>query len=177
MNAPKNFQTERLNLRVPRLEDASTIFRNWAQDPDVTRYLTWKPHKHLGETEAFLERCNQVWKAGTDFPYVITFIKQDLPVGMIEIHLRGFILEIGYALARSEWGKGFMTEAVRKVIEFGLSQPDIYRLQGFCDVENIASARVMEKAGMIYEGMLRRYVLHPNISITPRDVFLYAIVK
>jgi len=177
MNAPEIIQSERLNLRVPRLEDASGIFAAWTQDPDVTRYLTWEPHKHLSETEASLERCSRVWEAGTNFPYVITFIKQDVPVGMIEIHLRGFILEIGYALARPEWGKGFMTEAVRKVVEFGLSQPDIYRLQGFCDVENIASARVMEKAGMIYEGMLRRYVIHPNISNTPRDVFLYAIVK
>ena len=177
MNAPEIIQSERLTMRKPRLEDAPTIFRNWTQDPEVTRYLTWKPHKHLGETEAFLERCLRAWEAGTDFPYVITFIKQDEPVGMIEIHIRGFILEIGYGLARREWGKGFMTEAVQKVIELGLSQPDIYRLQAICDVENIASARVMEKAGMIYEGMLRRYVLHPNISITPRDVFLYAIVR
>jgi RimJ/RimL family protein N-acetyltransferase len=177
MNAPETIQTERLNLRVPHLGDASAIFSAWTQDPEVTRYLTWKPHKHVSETEAFLERCLRVWEAGTNYPYVITFIKQDAPIGMIEIHVKGFILEFGYVLARPHWGKGFMTEALRKLIEFGFSQPDIFRLQATCDVENIASAHVMENAAMVYEGMLRRYVLHPNISNTPRDVFLYAIVR
>jgi len=177
MNAPDFIHTERLTLRRPRMEDASAIFEAYAQDPEVTRFLTWKPHKHLSDTEAFLERCIRVWEACTDYPYVITFIKQDAPVGMIEIHVRGFKLEIGYGLARQHWGKGFMTEALRKVIQFGFSQPDIFRIQSICDVENIASARVMEKAGMVYEGMLRRYVLHPNISNAPRDVFIYSIVK
>jgi len=177
MNAPEAIQTERLNLRRPRRGDAQAIFEAYAQDPEVTRFLTWKPHKKVSDTEAFLERCIQVWEAGTDYPYVITFIKQDAPVGMIEIHVRGFKLEIGYGLARSHWGKGFMTEALRKVIEFGFSQPHIFRIQSTCDVENIASARVMEKSGMVYEGMLRRFVLHPNISSSPRDVFIYSIVK
>ncbi len=177
MNVPENIHTERLTLRRPRLEDSHAVFESWTQDPEVTRFLTWEPHRQVSDTEAFLERCIRVWEAGTDYPYVITFIKQDAPVGMIEIHARGFQLEIGYVLERSHWGKGFMTEALRKVIAFGLSQPDIFRIQSTCDVENIASARVMEKAGMIYEGMLRRYVLHPNISNAPRDVFIYAIVK
>jgi RimJ/RimL family protein N-acetyltransferase len=44
-------------------------------------------------------------------------------------------------------------------------------------VENIASARVMEKAGMAREGLLRRYVVHPNISAEPRDAYLYAVVR
>jgi RimJ/RimL family protein N-acetyltransferase len=177
MDAPENLQTERLNLRVPRLEDAPAIFEAWTRDPEATRYLTWKPHTQVSETEGFLERCIRVWGAGTNYPYVITFIEQDAPVGMIEIHVKGFILEVGYVLARPYWGKGLMSEALQGVIGFGLSQPEVFRLQATCDVENIASARVMEKAGMLYEGMLRRFVLHPNISNTPRDVFLYAIVR
>jgi len=50
-------------------------------------------------------------------------------------------------------------------------------VQAFCDVDNLGSARVMENAGMQREGLLRRYVLHPNISDVPRDVYLYAVVK
>ena len=63
------------------------------------------------------------------------------------------------------------------MIDWALEQPEIFRIQAVCDVENIGSARVMEKAGMEREGTLRRYVLHPNISDEPRDVYMYAIVK
>ena len=86
-------------------------------------------------------------------------------------------IEVGYALARPYWGKGYMTEIMRTVIDWALTQPDIFRVQAFCDVENIASARVMEKAGMAREGLLRRYVVHPNISAEPRDAYLYAVVR
>jgi ribosomal-protein-alanine N-acetyltransferase len=58
-----------------------------------------------------------------------------------------------------------------------LKQPDIYRVFATCDVENPASARVMEKVGMQCEGILRKYIVHPNISNGPRDSYMYAIVK
>ena len=86
-------------------------------------------------------------------------------------------VEVGYALARPYWGKGYMTETLRAMINLAFTQLDIFRVQAFCDVDNLGSARVMEKAGMQREGLLRRYVLHPNISDEPRDVYLYAIVK
>ncbi len=70
-----------------------------------------------------------------------------------------------------------MTEILRTVIDWAFTQSEIFRVQAFCDLENPASARVMEKAGMAREGLLRRYVLHPNISDEPRDVYLYAVVK
>lgn len=96
---------------------------------------------------------------------------------MLEIHTKWFKLEIGYGMARTHWDKGYMTEALRAVINWAFTQPDVYRVQALCDVDNIGSARVMEKAGMTREGLLRRYVLHPNISDEPRDAYLYAIVK
>ena len=82
------------------------------------------------------------------------------------------MVSLGYVLKRSEWGKGYMTEAVRSVIEDSFKHPEIYRVWAVCDVENPASARVMEKVGMVREGRLARYIVHPNISDEPRDVFL-----
>ena len=96
---------------------------------------------------------------------------------MLEIHTKWFKLEIGYGMARAHWDKGYMTEALCAVIDWAFTQPDVYRVQALCDFDNIGSARVMEKAGMTREGLLRRYVLHPNISDEPRDAYLYAIVK
>jgi len=177
MKALEIIQTERLTLRKPRMPDAPFIFERYAQDPEVTRYLVWKPHRHVNKTEDFLDHCLDVWEQGSSFPYVLTLQEIDEPVGMLEIHNKGFKVEIGYALARPHWGKGYMTEALRTVIEWVFTQPEIFRVQSFCDVENIGSARVMEKSGMNREGLLRRYIVHPNVSDEPRDVFIYAIVK
>jgi hypothetical protein len=61
-----------------------------------------------------------------------------------------------------------------EVVNWALSQPPIFRIGAVCDVENIGSARVMEKAGLVREGLLRRWLMHPNISDEPRDCFIYA---
>ena len=70
-----------------------------------------------------------------------------------------------------------MTESARAIIEWAFGQPSIYRVYATTDVENTASWRVMEKAGMQCEGILRRYVVQPNISDVPRDSYIYAIVR
>lgn len=70
-----------------------------------------------------------------------------------------------------------MTEALSTVVDWALTQPDVWRASAFCDVEHVASARVMEKAGLTFEGVLRRYFIHPQISPEPRDCKLYAKVR
>jgi RimJ/RimL family protein N-acetyltransferase len=177
MKATETIQTARLLLRKPGMEDASAIFEAYAQDPEVTRYLVWKPHRNIQETEQFILAYEQLWQLGKDFAYVITLKENDTLVGMVGLHPMKFKLEVGYVLARLHWGKGYMTETLRAVIDWAFTQPDIFRVQATCDIENIASARVMEKAGMTREGLLRRYILHPNISDEPRDAYIYAIVK
>ncbi len=57
MRPPELFTTERLTLRPPRPADAEAIFRAYATDPEVTRYLTWAPHRTVEETRQFVERC------------------------------------------------------------------------------------------------------------------------
>ena len=70
-----------------------------------------------------------------------------------------------------------MTEAVCAVADWALAQADIHRVWAVCDIENRASARVLEKAGMTREGVLRGWSLHPNAGGTPRDCWCYARVK
>jgi RimJ/RimL family protein N-acetyltransferase len=86
-------------------------------------------------------------------------------------------LEFGYVMARAWWGQGLMTEALTEIVRWGLSQPAIFRISAVCDVDNIGSARVMEKSGLICEGLLRRWLIHPGISNEPRDCFSYALVR
>jgi ribosomal-protein-alanine N-acetyltransferase len=174
---PPHLETERLLLRKPRLDDAQTLFGSYTQDPEVTRYLAWRPHSSIQETRAFLERCQTVWATSEAYPFVIERIGNGEVLGMIEMRIHGHMAGLGFVLAKQHWGQGIMTEAVLALVEWALAQPGLYRVFAFCDTENIGSARVMEKAGMQREGRLRRYFVHPNLGDVPRDVYMYARVK
>ena len=174
---PQQIETERLVLRTPRPEDATAIFTGWAQDPDVTRYLTWRPHQTLQDTEQFVQSCLLAWEQEARFPYMITLKESNEVIGMIDPRIEGPKVGIGYSAARAHWGKGYVPEATRAIIQWAFQQPSIYRVYATTDVENFASQRVLEKVGMQCEGILRKYIIHPNISDIPRDSYMYAITK
>ncbi len=177
MRPPEQIETNRLLLRVPTIADAEFIFAGYAQDLEVTRYLTWRPHQSVAETEKFLAMCLDDWKGERRFAYSIVLKNKNDVIGMIGITTANFRAELGYVLARYYWGKGIITEAVRALVDWAFSQGHIYRVWAVCDVENVASARVLEKVGMQREGILRRYIMHPNVSDEPRDCYCYSVVK
>lgn len=177
MKPPERFETKRLVLRKPCMDDAPAIFASYAHDPEITRYMTWTPHKNIDETYGIVEMMLKYWEDGSTYSFAIIPKDSSSVVGMIAMHPAGFKVEIGYVLARPHWGKGFITEAARMVTNWLLEQPDIYRVFATCDVENLASARVMEKVGMKREGILRRNTIRFNVGNEPRDSYIYAIVK
>lgn len=177
MIPPEIIETPRLVLRRPVPEDATAIFDRYARDPEVTRYLTWRPHLSIERTRDFLRHCAGFWERREAFPWAIVPRGETRPIGMIDLRPQGERAEIGYVLARPFWGRGYMTEAGHAVVEWALAQPGIYRVWAVCDVENAASARVLEKVGMQREGVLRRWIIHPNVDAVPRDCYCYAIIK
>lgn len=177
MKPPESFETPRLLLRLPKMKDAEVIFQHYAQDIEVTKYLSWRPHESIDTTNTFLRRCIQCWKDGTAFPWVIVRKEDRSLLGMIEMRIDHFRADFGYGIAKQFWGNGYTTEAARTIVQWALEQKEIYRVWAVCDVENLASARVLEKAGLQKEGTLRRFMLHPGISDEPRDCFCYSIVK
>jgi RimJ/RimL family protein N-acetyltransferase len=177
MHASDTLETARLRLRSPRQEDAAVIFDSYARDPIVTRYLVWLPHRSIETTERFIALCIEQWASASAFPYVIRRKSDDRLVGMIDLRTDEHGANVGYVLAKEHWGQGIMTEAARCIVAYALAQQELYRVQAFCDVDNVASARVLEKVGMRREGTLRRYVVHPAVSSEPRDCYLYAITK
>ena len=97
--------------------------------------------------------------------------------GSVGVTLQAHDALFGYVLGQKFWRQGLMAEALRHVVDWSLSQPEIYRAWAFCDAENPASARVMEKAGMQREGVLRRWHICPNLGPEPRDCIVCAKVK
>jgi len=70
-----------------------------------------------------------------------------------------------------------MTEAARVVVDWVISQPEIHRAWATVDLENPASQRVLEKVGMVREGVLRHWMVFPNLGFVPRDVWSFARIK
>jgi RimJ/RimL family protein N-acetyltransferase len=176
-NPPKILQTERLRLRKPRLADAETIFREYASDAEVTRYVSWRAHQTIDETREYMRVCLAAWDVGKAFQWVIERKEDNQLMGMIAARVQAHRWELGYVLARRYWGHGYMSESVKGLIDWAFKGADVFRVWAVCDVENLASARVMERAGMQREGVLRRWSVHPNISTEPRDSYCYSIVK
>jgi len=177
MRPPEIIETTRLRLRPPTMEDAEAIFTRYAQDEAVTKYMVWRPHRSIEETHDYLRSCEEKWRNGTGFPWAVTLKDGQELIGMVEVRVDGFMANIGYVLARACWGRGYMPEAVKSIVDWGFAQAGLYRVWAICDVENSASARVMEKSGMQREGLLRRRSLHPSLSDEPRDAYIYAIVR
>ncbi len=177
MNPPEVMETERLVLSRPSLADVPSLFATYTQDAEVTRYLTWPPNQSIRQTESFIATCILGWERGERFPWTLR-LKGDTPaIGMIELRMHGHKAEVGYVLARPFWGQGIMTEALGRVLEWTRSQSQIYRVWAVCDVENVGSARVLQKVGMQHEGILHRWIIHPNVSAEPRDCHCYAWLR
>jgi ribosomal-protein-alanine N-acetyltransferase len=167
MLAPVPLQTTRLGLRRPTLADAPDIFARYASDPEVPRYLTWPVHGSVKDTEGFLATLNErdpVWAIAQD----------GRAVGMIGLHpqLFGGVM-LGYVLMRALWGQGHMSEVVRVVSDYALSDPEVHRLWACVDADNPASGRVLEKAGFVNEARLQKFVHLPAFPGAPRDVLSY----
>ncbi len=178
LRPPVSFATARLAGRKPRLDDGPALFNSYASDPEVTRYLAWRAYERLEPLNAFLRECVANWEKGSGhLPWLLCLKGTDTPIGSIGVTIEGDKAVFGYALARKFWGHGFTAEALKYLVDWSLAQPSLYRAWAFCDVENPASARVMEKAGMTREGILRRWHVAPNLGSEPRDCLVYARVK
>ena len=173
---PQRLATGRLVLRPPAAADAATIFRAYTQDAAVCRFMVWKPHASEAETQAFIAACMAAWEQGASRAYVVAEVGAPDAIGMVEARLTGLTVDVGYVLARSHWGKGYMPEAVEALAATALDR-GYFRAQASCDVENLASQRTLEKAGFAREGRLERYTVHPNISADPRPCFMYAMCR
>jgi RimJ/RimL family protein N-acetyltransferase len=174
---PETFRTARLFLRPIAMADAGSIFDAYARYPEAAQFLIWRTHRTRADIESYIRSCVETppHRART---YVLQGRRDSAIRGGFDLrHPERHRLEFGFVLARPWWGQGLMTEALTEVVRWALAQPAIFRIGSVCDVANIGSARVMEKAGLVREGVLQQWLIHPNISKVPRDCFSYARVR
>ena len=96
---------------------------------------------------------------------------------MIALKFKDLKATLGFVLARHHWGQGVATEAPCAEIDWTIQQPKYEQIEVFCDAENSASARVLEKSGMKRESLLRSFIVHPNVSKNPRKCWHFVLRK
>jgi len=168
-------ETERLVLRPLTEDDAEDIYA-YAADPEVARTTTWSPHTSRDDACEFIAWALHRYDMGLPEPFGMVLRATGQVIGTCGLtptwaHQRG---EIGYALARRYWGQGLTTEAVRAVLRHGFANLGLNRIEARCLVENLASERVMQKAGMTFEGIMREREICKGELISLK---LYAILR
>ena len=156
----KTIETDRLILRQFTMEDAPAMFRNWANDDEVTKHLTWPTHSDVEVTKMVLSDWTSHY-AKPDFYNWAIVLKENggEPIGnisVVRINPNTDCAAMGYCMSRAHWRKGVMPEALKAVVDFLFAEVGFNRIEAEHAAENPASGRVMEKAALRYEGTLRQ---------------------
>ncbi len=149
--------TERLVLRRMKAIDAADMFE-YAKLPEVTRFLTWRPHPNVSYTKQYLEYLGSRYAVGDFYDWSVTLKDSGKMIGtcgFTHFDLPNNSAEIGYVLNPVYHGKGYATEAAHAVIRFGFEQLRLHRIEARLMIGNDASYRVMQKLGMKKEGTFR----------------------
>ncbi|MBR5536321.1 MAG: GNAT family N-acetyltransferase [Clostridia bacterium] len=173
----QTLESRRLILRPFSVEDAGAMYRNWASDPEVTKYLTWPTHTGEAITEGILREWVPHYEEPCYYHWAIVLKDSGEPVGSIAVMSLDERVEkatVGYCLGRAWWHRGFMTEALNLVIDFLFNRVGLQRVEAYHDPRNPHSGAVMRKCGMTYEGTLRASDRN-NRGIC--DACWYAILK
>lgn len=154
----QTIETPRLILRRAAACDAEPMFRNWASDPEVTKFLTWPAHDSVAVSQTIIE--NWILEYAQDNYYQWMIVLRDLgePVGSISVvrqNERVDEVEIGYCIGKRWWHQGIVSEALSAVIEYLFTEVGVNRIAARHDPNNPHSGGVMRKCGMKYEGTHR----------------------
>ena len=161
---PPILETSRLILRPIEISDAESIF-SYAKNPNVSKFTIWEPHQTIKYSLKYInDYIFDSYNKGVPEPLGITLKgnpqKVIGTVGCFWTSRQSKAMELVYAIGEEHWGKGFVLESSQVLMEYCVKEFSLKRIQARCKSENKASARVMEKLGMAYEGTLKSSIFH-----------------
>lgn len=168
-------QTKRLIIREFTEEDFRGVHK-YASNPNVVKYMPWGPNTE-SDSRNFIQRKlqEQIVKPRKVHDLAITLKGEVIGGGGLTIHdSESGSAELGYCLEESHWGKGIGTEFAAEMIRYGFEEFGFHRVYARCDAQNTGSFRVMEKNGMIREGLLRD---DTKIRGVYRSTLIYSILR
>lgn len=173
----KTLETERLILRKFKDEDASDLFNNWANDSNVTKFLTWPTHENLDISKYVIGLWLDEYSNDNVYNWCIELKEDGQAIGsisVVSIDENVEAVEIGYCIGKEYWNKGIVTEAFLSIIKFLFEEVDVKRIVAKHDTNNPASGAVMKKCGLKFEGVNRKAGKN-NTGIC--DMAVYSILK
>lgn len=173
----QTLETKRLILRPFTIDDVPAMYKNWASDDAVTKFLTWPTHTSTNTTKTLLTDWVNNYTKPDYYQWAIVLKDINEAIGSISIvHINEDIdmVEIGYCIGQNWWHQGITSEALAAVIPFCFEKLGANRIQARHDANNPNSGKVMAKCGMTYEGTLRAADKN-NQGIC--DICVYGILK
>jgi ribosomal-protein-alanine N-acetyltransferase len=158
LSDPPTITTARLTLRVVRVNDAEQLFETF-RDAEAMRYWSSPPHESPAVTAEMLERARASFLAGEGIEFAMMPRGEERVIGKVghwrwqKAHSRS---EIGFILRRDLWRQGLATEALRAAVEWGFAKLELHSVEAQLDAGNLGSARTLERAGFVREGVLRQ---------------------
>lgn len=171
-----SLETRRVILRKLQLSDASNMFDIFSKD-EVTKYYDLDTFTSIKQAEELIERLLYRYENRKQIRWAIVLKETEQFIGTCGFHAieeEHWKAEIGYELHPDSWGQGIMTEVIKAVIQYGFKEIGLNRIEAFYDPENISSARVLEKNGFEYEGLLKKRFFEKGKFV---DGAIAAIIK
>ncbi len=166
---------ELLWMRPLEIGDIGEILE-LVDDNDIVKN-TFVPHPYSAEVaREFVEQAREHWRWDEGFTFAINDRLTGQFAGCMGIHPKPKHnrAQVGYWIGKGYRGRGLATAALRLIIQFGFEQLGLHRIEAGHFTYNPASGRVMQKAGMLYEGLRRESALHREQY---KDVIWYAILR
>jgi RimJ/RimL family protein N-acetyltransferase len=174
---PARFELPRVFLRPVTIQDAEKIFHGYFRSEPATRFMNFTRQTTLEEALSFAERCERCWQDGLAYPWAVIARQSDEFLGVVELRMRAPKADFGYVFCPQFWGQGFASEAVKAIADWAFFQPDIYRIWATCHPDNIASVRVLQKAGLQFEARLENWEPRPQLDEIAGPSLVYARTK
>lgn len=167
--------TERLHLREIKQVDAKDIYKILS-NPEVIKYDTFELFTNIKQAEDLIEGFNDAFRRRQAIFWGISFKKQPEIIGFCkcEIEIPKVRADLGYDLQNEYWNMGIMTEALGAVIEYTFKILNINRIEATVSTNNKSSIKVLEKSGLVKEGILRERCY---MSDTYHDMMMLSILK
>ncbi|CQD12553.1 acetyltransferase, gnat family protein [Mycobacterium lentiflavum] len=171
---PDRIVGPRLVLRLPTLADAGALYQRVARDRAVTKYLLWSPHPDVATTRRVIaEKLNASAEERT---WAVELRHSGDVIGLTSCRRSApDSVEIGYCIGRKWWGKGLMSEVLDLLLTALRANPELRRVWATCAVDNVRSARLLERAGFVLEARLDHHAVYPTIGPELRDALLYGM--
>ena len=169
-------ETHRLLIREFAPGDETDV-HEYASDAQVVRFMPWGPNTMAQTREFHAKKLAPHPGPRVEYELAIVLKAERKLVGGVGMRIKNVAqreADIGYVLNRRYWNQGIITEAARAMLDFGFGELKLHRIWATCHAQNTASARVMQKLGMQYEGRLRQNVLEKGQW---RDTLLYAVLE